>query len=576
MNNAEISNLLNTIADLLDIKGENFFKIRAYRLAAQTILDSEEEIPVLVKEQRLKALSGIGEAIAKKITEYVNTGKLEYFEELKKEIPLSVLELLQIPTLGPKKVSTLYHTLHIDTIEKLEEACEQGRLRELDGFGEITERNILRGLKLKERTSGRSLLHQAYTDGTGYLSYMHKCKKVQQANLAGSLRRMKETIGDIDILAASEDPDPVMQHFINYPSVKRVLLQGKTKTSVLLQDDIQVDLRVVSEKSYGAALQYFTGSKEHNVTLRGLALRNGFKLNEYGIFDKETDTLIAGRTEAEVYKKVGLSYIPPELRENRGEIDAAKNNTLPTLITLDEIQGDLHVHSAYSDGSNSIKEIAEATAQRKYAYVGIADHSQSLKIAQGLNIEAIKVKKKEIEQINKESKIKVFCGTECDIKTDGSLDYPDEILKLFDYVAIGIHTGFKMDREQATERILAGMNNPFVTFLAHPTCRMIGYREGFDLDMEKIFEQAVQTHTALEINSFPDRLDLNDIMVKRGKELGVQFIIGSDAHALQHLDNMIFGVATARRGWLEIDDVINTFDVQKIQTFFKEARGKHG
>jgi len=576
MNNTDISNLLNTIADLMDIKGENFFKIRAYRLAAQTILDSEEEISVLVKEHRLQDLSGIGDAIAKKITEYVETGKLGYFEKLTQEIPVNILELLEIPSLGPKKVSTLYHILHIDSIEKLKDACEQGKLRDLDGFGEITERNILRGIKLKEKTSGRNLLHQAYTDGTGYLSYMKECDKVNQADLAGSLRRMKETIGDIDILVASDDAITVMQHFIEYPQVKQVLVQGKTKTSVILNDAIQVDLRVVSEKSYGAALQYFTGSKEHNVSLRGLALKNGYKLNEYGVFDKETEAFICGQTEQEVYHSLGLSYIPPELRENRGEIEAARNNTLPQIIDIEDVKGDLHVHSTYSDGSNSIKEMIEAAEQRKYEYIGITDHSQSLKIARGLDVETIKQKKKEIYELNKKSKVHVFCGTECDIKPDGSLDYPDEILDLFDYVGIGIHTAFKMDRQQATERILQGMSNPAVTFLAHPTCRMIGYRKGFDLDMEKIFEQAVKTNTALEINSFPDRLDLNDIMVKRGKEIGVQFIIGSDAHAIQHLDHMRFGVATAKRGWLEKNDVINTFGKEKIIDIFKKKGRKHG
>ncbi len=574
MNTIDVVSLLNTIADLLDIKKENFFKTRAYRLAAQTLQENDEDIMVLVKEQRLKNLPGIGEVIAKKITEYVETGKLEFFEQLTKEIPLQLLKLLEIPGLGPKKVSLLFHELHIDTIDKLRDACEQGKLRDLNGFGELTEKNILRGIKLKEKTSGRSLLHHAYDDGTKYRAYMKECPEVLQCDIAGSLRRMKETIGDIDILASSNDPVKVMDYFVKYPSVKQVLLQGITKTSVLLLDSIQVDLRVVGQQSYGAALQYFTGSKEHNVSLRGHASRKGFKLNEYGVFNKENDTYIAGETEQEVYSILGLSYIPPELRENRGELEASLAHKLPTLLDQQDICGDLHVHSSYSDGVNSIQEMVDAAEKQSYQYVGITDHSQSLKVANGLSVERIKEKKREIQQINKTSLIHVFCGTECDIKSDGSLDYPDEILALFDYVGIGIHTGFKMTKEQATKRIMNGMQNPFVTFVAHPTCRMIGSREPLDIDMERIFEQAIETNTALEINSFPDRLDLNDSLVRRGKELGVRFIIGTDAHAVGHLGYMRFGVATAKRGWLEKKDVINTSDLSSIKKFFKKARGK--
>jgi len=576
MNNADISTLLATIADLMDIKGENFFKIRAYRLASQAIHDSPEDISTLIKENRLKDLPGIGDAIAKKITEYVKTGRLTFFERLTEEIPLHILSLLEIPGLGPKKVATLYRHLHIDTIESLKKACQDGQLREIDGFGEITERNILRGIQLLEKTSGRSLLHHAYNNGQHYLQYIKECSEVIHANLAGSLRRMKETIGDIDIIVASEDADKAVDHFINYPKIKQILVQGKTKTSVLLIDSIQVDLRVVPLQSYGAALQYFTGSKEHNVTLRGLAVRQGFKLNEYGLFEKNSDRFVCGRTEKDIYNHLGLQFIPPELRENRGEIDIAKNNTLPRLLEVKDVKGDLHIHSTYSDGSNSISEMVEACAKRSYEYVGITDHSQSLKIAKGLDIEAIHAKKKEIRRLNETAPLRVFCGTECDIKPDGKLDYPDEVLSLFDYVGIGVHTGFNMTKDQATERIIRGMKHPLVTFLAHPTCRMIGHREGFDLDMDQIFETAVETNTALEINSFPDRLDLNDIQVKRGKELGVRFIIGTDSHAKEHLDYMKFGVATARRGWLEKEDVMNTSDLTTIEQLFKQGRKMNG
>lgn len=576
MNNSDVSNLLTTIADLMDIKGENFFKIRAYHLAAQAIHDSPEDISILVKERRLKDLAGVGDAIAKKIAEYVKTGRLSYLEKLTEEIPLNILSLLQIPGLGPKKVATLHRVLHIDTIESLKQACKEGKLRDLDGFGEITERNILRGIQLLERTSGRSLLHHAYNNGQHFLQYIKKCSGVIQVDLAGSLRRMKETIGDIDIIVASEDPDTVMDHFIKYPKIKQILVQGKTKTSVLLIDSIQVDLRVVPIQSYGAALQYFTGSKEHNVTLRGLAVRQGFKLNEYGLFEKKTDKYLSGRTEQDIYTHLNLQFIPPEIRENRGEIEAAKTKTLPRLLEIKDVKGDLHIHSTYSDGSNSISDMVEACVQKSYEYVGITDHSQSLKIARGLDGEAIQAKKEEIKRLNETAPLHVFCGTECDIKSDGTLDYPNDVLGLFDYVGIGIHTGFNMTKDEATERIIQGMKHPSVTFLAHPTCRMIGHREGFDLDMDQIFETAVDANTALEINSFPDRLDLNDIQVKRGKELGVRFIIGTDAHAKEHLEYMKFGVATARRGWLEKEDVINTVDLTTIEEFFKKGRKENG
>ncbi len=568
MENTDVISLLNTIADLLDVKGENFFKTRAYRIAAQKLLENGEDVQLLVKERRLKNLPGIGEAIEKKITEYVETGKLEFFEKLTKEIPLHLIILLDLPGLGPKKVSLLFHELQIDTIDKLKKACEQGKLRDLDGFGEITEKNILRGIKLKEKTSGRSLLHHAYYDGTRYIAFLKECSAVVQCDLAGSLRRMKETIGDIDILVASNDPEKVMNHFVEYPQVKQIIMQGKTKTSVLLTDSIQVDLRVVAQQNYGAALQYFTGSKEHNVNLRGLSIKKGFKLNEYGVFDKESDKFIIGDTEKNIYNILGLSFIPPELRENRGEIEASLTKSLPTLLSQQDILGDLHVHSTFSDGTNSIKKIVEAASKQSYQYIGITDHSQSLKVANGLSKERIEDKKREIQQINKTSSIHVFCGTECDIKSDGTLDYPDEVLALFDYVGIAIHMGFKMTKKQATERILKGMQNPFVTFLAHPTCRMIGSRDPLDLDMKKIFEQAVETNIALEINAFPDRLDLNDTLVKQGKELGVRFIIGTDSHAVQHLGYMKFGVATARRGWLEKKDVINTYNLSSIKQFF--------
>jgi len=566
MKNQFVADILYMIANLLDLKGEIFFKTRAYRIAAQTIEALDEDIEKLVNQGRLESIPGVGEALAKKITELVQTGKLEYLERLKKEVPTGLIDLLGIPGLGPKKVAALYKNLGITNTQELQEAANKGELRTLEGFGEITERNILRGIQLREKTSGRVLLNVAYEDGTRYIAYLKRCKQIEKINIAGSLRRMKETIGDLDILISSENPEIVMEYFVSYPEVAQVLAKGTTKSSVLLNDNLQVDLRVVEEKSYGAALQYFTGSKDHNVTLRGLAIRKGYKLNEYGLFDKNTEKYIAGKTEEEIYKKVGFPYIEPELRENRGEFEAAKKKKLPNLVGYAEINGDFHVHSSWSDGSDSIETIASVAQQRRYSFIGITDHSQSLKIANGLTEDRIQKKLQEIKTLNKKfPDLRILCGTECDIKTDGTLDYSNKILKQFDFVYIGIHTAFKMDKETMTKRIIKGMDNEQADFVAHPTGRLIGKREPYEVDLEQIIDTAKETDTRLEINSFPDRLDLDDTHVKLAKEHGVQFVLGTDSHSINHLDFMRFGIATARRGWLEKKDILNTYSLKDIE-----------
>jgi DNA polymerase (family 10) len=566
MKNQFVADILYMIADLLDLKGDIFFKTRAYRIAAQTIEALDEDIEKLVNQGRIESIPGVGEALAKKITELVHTGKLEYLERLKKEVPTGLIDLLGIPGLGPKKVAALYKNLGITNTQELREAANKGELRTLEGFGEITERNILRGIQLREKTSGRVLLNVAYEDGTRYLTYLKRCKQIEKISIAGSLRRMKETIGDLDILISSKKPEKIMQYFVSYPEVAQVLAKGTTKSSVLLNDNLQVDLRVVEEKSYGAALQYFTGSKDHNVTLRGLAIRKGYKLNEYGLFDKTTEKYIAGKTEEEIYKKVGFPYIEPELRENRGEFEAAKKKKLPNLVGYNEINGDFHVHSFWSDGSDTIENIATAAQQRGYMFIGVTDHSQSLKIANGLTEDRIQKKLKEIKILNKKfPDLRILCGTECDIKTDGTLDYSNNILKQFDFVYIGIHTAFKMDNETMTKRIIKGMDNEQVDFVAHPTGRLIGKREPYEVDLEQIIDTAKETDTRLEINSFPDRLDLDDTHIKLAKERGVQFVLGTDSHSINHLDFMRFGIATARRGWLEKKDILNTYPLKDIE-----------
>jgi DNA polymerase (family 10) len=566
MKNQFVADILYLVANLLDLKGEIFFKIRAYRIAAQTIEALDEDIEKLVNQGRIESIPGVGEALAKKITELVQTGKLEYLERLKKEVPTGLIDLLGIPGLGPKKVAALYKNLGITNTKELREAANKGELRTLEGFGEITERNILRGIQLREKTSGRVLLNVAYEDGTRYITYLKRCKQIEKINIAGSLRRMKETIGDLDILISSKNPETIMKCFVHYPEVAQVLAKGMTKSSVLLNDNLQVDLRVVEEKSYGAALQYFTGSKDHNVTLRGLAIRKGYKLNEYGLFDKTTEKYIAGKTEEEIYKKVGFPYIEPELRENRGEFEAAKKKKLPNLVGYDEINGDFHVHSSWSDGSDTIETIASVAQQRHYSFIGITDHSQSLNIANGLTEDRIQKKIQEIKTLNKKfPDLRILCGTECDIKTDGTLDYSNKILKQFDFVYIGIHTAFKMDKETMTKRIIKGMDNEQADFVAHPTGRLIGKREPYEVDLEQIIDTAKETDTRLEINSFPDRLDLDDTHIKLAKEHGVQFVLGTDSHSINHLDFMRFGIATARRGWLEKKDILNTYSIKDIE-----------
>jgi DNA polymerase (family 10) len=554
MKNQLVADILYQIADLLDLKGEIFFKTRAYRIAAQTIEILDEDIP------------GIGGALAKKIKEIVETDKLDYFERLKKEIPEGLLNLLNIPSLGPKKVAAIYKNLGITSLKELLKAANEGKLRNLDGFGEITEQNIIRGIQLLEKTSGRALLNVAYTDGFNYLNYLEKYEDIEKVNVAGSLRRMKETIGDVDILASSKNPDKVMNYFVNYPEVQEILAKGRTKSSVILKDNIQVDLRVVEHKSYGAALQYFTGSKEHNVTLRSYAIKKGFKLNEYGLFDKDTEKFIAGKTEEEIYEKIGFPYIEPELRENRGEFDTIKNKNLPKLVGYNEILGDFHVHSLWSDGNDSIETLAITAKKMRYNFIGITDHSQSLKIANGLSEERVDKKIKEITKLNKKfSNFKILCGTECDIKTDGTLDYNNKILKKFDFVYIGIHSSFKMDKKKMTDRIIKSMYNENVNFLAHPTGRLIGKRDPYEVDIEKIIDVAKETGIFLEINAFPDRLDLDDIHSKLAKEKKIRFVLGTDSHSINHLPFIRFGIATARRGWLEKKDIINTYPLKDIE-----------
>ena len=569
MKNKEVAEIFRKVAALLEIKGDNPYRIRAYQRAAQNIEALTVDVEELAAQGKLERIPGIGKDLAQKIKEILETGTLQKYEELKREIPPELLKFLEIPGFGPKKAKIVYEKLGIKTIEELEKACLEHRLARLPGFGPKTEENILKGIKLLKQKRGRLPLGLVLPWAEELVSLLKKKSPVDRIDIAGSIRRRRETVKDIDILVTSKNPLKVMEIFVSLPMVEEVLLQGETKTSVRLKQGIQVDLRVVDPECYGAALAYFTGSKAHNIRIRELGVQRGLKINEYGIFRGQNR--IGGREEEEVFAAVGLPWIPPELREDRGEIEAAQAGTLPRLVGYDEVLGDAHVHSKFSDGSASIEEIAAYARKLGLKWVGICDHSQGLKVAGGVPIEKIMEKKKAIEAFNKRSKdVKLLCGTEVDILADGKLDYPDEILKEFDLVIASIHSGFKQGEENLTQRIVAAMKNPFVHCIGHPTGRLLGEREPYPLDMERIISTAKETKTALEINAYYKRLDLNDIHARAAKEAGVKLLIGTDAHITDQMSYLHLGVAVARRGWCEKDDILNTLNYRQFKKYLKD------
>ncbi len=571
LKNVELADIFANIANILKIKEENKFKIRAYERVAATLESLPMEVETLYKLGKLDEIPGVGPAIAKKIGELIETGRLEYYENLKKTIPGGVLELLNVPEVGPRKAKLFYEELQIDNVQKLEEAALQHKLQKLPGMGKKAEENILRGIELYKKRAQRALLGVALPIAEQIVEELQSLDEVNQISIAGSLRRKKETIGDIDILITSKKPEKVMQKFIHLPLIKEVLAEGLTKSAILTHQDIHVDLRVVTPDSFGAALQYFTGSQAHNVRLREMAVKQGLKINEYGVFQTIDDKKIAGKEEKEIYELLGLSYIMPELREDRGEFEAAQNKQLPSLVNLNDIKGDLHIHTKDSDGFNTIEEIVAASLKKGYQYIAITDHSQSLHIAGGLDEKRLLEQIKRIEQINQNiDGLTVLTGIEVDIKADGNLDITNNILQKLDIVIAAIHSGFKQERMQLTARLRKAMENPFVHIIAHPTGRIIGYREAYDVDIQEIIQLAAQTNTALEINASPERMDLNDIYVKSAKEQGVLLAIGTDAHQISALDYMLYGVAVARRGWLEKENLLNTFSLNQLKNRLKK------
>ncbi len=575
MRNLEIADILRMAADMLEIKGENPFKVKAYRQAVLTLETLPGDAGRMLRHGKLENIPGIGKGLAEKIEEIVSTGHLKYLEELRKSLPEGLVKMLEIPNVGPKTVHALFENLGIESIDELEKAASEGRIRNLEHFGEKTEQNILRGIELLKRRSGRMLLGSALSLGESVVERLLGLEQVEKAALAGSLRRMRETIGDIDVLAVSSDSAPVMDFFAGLPEVTQVLSRGGTKASVIMENRVQVDLRIVPSESYGAALQYFTGSKQHNVKLRETAARKGLKLNEYGVFDSKTGKKIAGEDEPGFYAVAGLSFIPPELREDRGEIEAAAGGGLPELVETSDIRGDLHVHSLWSDGTDSVYEIAREAEAFGYEYIAVCDHSSSLKVAGGLSPEEKYRQIEEIREVNRKLPgITVLAGAEVDILNNGLLDYGADLLAELDLVIAALHTGFRQDGETLTSRVLRAMNNRYVNIIAHPTGRLLQQREPYAIDVGRIIEEAADTGTFLELNCFPDRLDLNDADCRRAGEAGVRVALGSDSHNRLQLGVVRFGVGTARRGWLGKEDVVNTLGAAEITALLLQKRKK--
>jgi len=564
MKNQEIAALFAEFADILEIRDENPFRINSYRRTARTIGDMTEDVAVLAERGELQEYPGIGNATAEKIVEYLTTGKIAKYEQAKEGIPDTLVQLLRIPSMGPKTVALLYNKLGVESIDDLKKAVEADKLTGLPGMGAKKIENILKGIQVVESSKGRIPLGEALPLVEDIITQMEKAAGVQRIEAAGSMRRMRETVGDIDILVASTKGKTIINRFVSLPEAHETLVAGDTKGSIRTEDGLQLDLRVVRPQSYGAALQYSTGSKPHNIRLRDLAKRDGLKINEYGLF--RGNRRIAGESEKDLYKALGMPWIAPELREDRGEVEAALEGRLPRLVEPRDIKGDLHAHSEWSDGNARLDEIAAAAKEMGYEYMVVSDHSQSLRIANGLNVERIEQQIKEIDKVNKTRKgRRLLKGTEVDILGDGRLDFPDEILAQLDFVAASIHSGFKGDRRKITRRVIRAAENPYVTVIGHPTGRVIGARGAYEIDLHEVMKVCAETGTALEINAFYDRLDLDDVHSRTAKEMGVKLAIGTDSHHLDQLWMMQLGLSVARRGWLEPSDVLNTMSAAQLK-----------
>lgn len=575
MNNRQLADTFTLIANLLEIKGEIIYKTLAYRKAAESLLSLGREAAEYWKEGKLEDIPGVGKAIAEKIDELLRTGKLEFLEKLKQEVPEELASWLAVPGLGPKKIALIWKTLGITALSDLETAAKEGKLRSLPGMGAKSESAILEGIASLARRSGRIPLGRAYPLAQEIVRTLKGVKGVVAAEPAGSLRRMRSTVGDLDILVAAKDSVPVMEAVVNLPGISRVLGKGETKVSIEFADGIRAQVWVHPPQRFGTALQYATGSKDHNVQLRQLALEKGLSLSEHSFTKVKGGKEILCATEEEVYETLGLPWIPPELREDRGEVQAAKANKLPKLIEVKDIKADLQVHSTWSDGKLSMLEMARAAAKRGIKVIAFTDHSVSLGVTGGLSIERHEQQAAEIKAIQKQlgDEILILHASEVEIKADGSLDYPDEFLASLDLVLASMHTSLRQPREKVTERMLNAIRNPHVDIIGHPTGRLIPDREGADLDMDAVLNAAAESGVALEINAHPSRLDLDDMYARRAKELGIPISINTDAHSEGDFDMLFYGVAIARRAWLTKNDVINAWSTEKLLKWLKN-RGK--
>lgn len=567
-----IPSLLEEIATLLEIKDENPFKVRAYYNAAK-VLSAVDNLDELIAGRRLKEVKGIGDALAAKIQEYAETGRMAYYEELTREIPESLLELLQIPNLGPKKIKVLYETLAITNVGELEYACKENRLVNLHGFGAKTQEKILKGIEFVKKHKGEFLFGDVYPLAMRIKDGFEKLVAPGFAEVCGSIRRRKEVVHDLDILVAGDDPAALSRHFASMPDVEEIIAEGDTKTSCRLSSGIEADLRVVVAESWACALVYFTGSKEHNVKLRGIAKKKGYKLNEYGLFPVDEERPVPLATEEEVYSFFGLAYIPPELREDMGEIEAAQAGTLPNLVTLQDIRGTFHVHTERSDGVDPLPRIVEGAKRLGYSYVGITDHSKSAYYAGGLKRDDVLGQWEEIDRLNAaDDGFRIFKGIESDILPDGSLDYDDELLEGFDFIIVSVHSGFGMKREDMERRLIRAMAQPLPIILGHPTGRLLLSRDGYDIDMHTIIDAAAEHHAIIELNASPYRLDIDWRYLRYAREKGVLISINPDAHAVAGLSEVSYGVGIARKGWQERDDILNTRHVAEVSEIFRRLR----
>ncbi|WP_353662117.1 DNA polymerase/3'-5' exonuclease PolX [Hydrogenimonas sp. SS33] len=565
MTNSEIADLFNKMADMLEIKGENPFKVRAYRNAARTVQNLGKSLEELVAEGKdLTRLPGIGKDLSDAIHEIVETGKFSKLEALKKKLPEGLDELLSIEGLGPKRIRQLYDTFHITSMQELAKVAESGDIYKLKGFGPTLVEKILKGVRLAKKAGHRFRFDVAKPFAEELRRYLAGFDGVVKVEVAGSYRRRKETVGDLDILVVAENWDDVTDWFVKFEKVKEVVSKGPTRSTVILSNDLQVDLRSVARESYGSALHYFTGSKAHNIKIRKMAVERGWKINEYGIFEGEKR--LGGESEEEIYRLMGLCYIAPELREDRGEVEACMAHRLPRLIERSDIRGDLHMHSKNTDGHATIEEMAEAAKKLGYDYIAVTDHSRHLTVAKGLDEKRLLEEMEAIDRLNEKLEgITVLKGIECDILEDGTMDLPDHILKRLDVVLAAVHYKFNLSKKEQTKRVVKALQNPHVDILAHPTGRVIGHRNPYELEMGDIFDVCKKEGKILELNAQPERLDLNDIYCKTAKEEGVKISIATDAHDPMSLAFMAYGINQARRGWLEKEDVINTLPLEKLR-----------